>query len=119
MLSMSTVPEGFVTVAEMAEILGYGSLDGLKRRIRVLRELGLVQDVGKPPEEYKAPEDEEDDEADTPVVVIHWLHPRYYLIKQEIPREHFHTVGRPWPKAENSEDAELEEDPDEHEAPVP
>lgn len=64
-----------------AEIFGY-SLEGLRRRLRQLRQQGNLVDVGKPPADYPV-----EAKPTKGKVIILWPNPRTALIHRGAPPE--------------------------------
>jgi DNA-binding Lrp family transcriptional regulator len=61
--------------------LGY-SLEGLRRRLRQLREQGHIVDTGRPPNSYIAKE-----KSKEAVVVLFWPNSKNVLIRSDAPRQ--------------------------------
>ena len=71
----------WLTFDQAAKKFGYNS-KALPRRIRQLRELGYVSDIGNPPAEYAKLKN-------TGQVVILWANPKAAMIKSDAPEELF------------------------------
>jgi hypothetical protein len=68
-----------------AEKFGY-SVVGLRRRIRQLREMKLVVDLGRPPEDYKVSK-----RIDPNKVTVLWANPQTALISNASPARLFNS----------------------------
>ena len=64
-----------------AESFGYAHKESLRRRLRQLRERGLVRDIGRPPASY-ATEARNQDAA----ITVMWPNPKTALIRSDAPR---------------------------------
>ena len=74
-----------------AEQFGYAHKESLRRRLRQLRERGLVQDIGRPPASY----DTTKQKNDAPIVVM-WPNPKTALLSSNAPGELLQSKrGRP------------------------
>ncbi len=72
----------WIPIKDAVEQFGYYSNDNLNRRLRQLRNQGLVIDLGDPPDRYPA--------GDIPVkgkVSLLWANPRAFLIHKDAPEE--------------------------------
>lgn len=65
--------EQWISIPQAAKLFGYKQPDSIRRRLRQLRERGLVQDLGNPPQEY-APSNE------PRPVRIYWVNPVTMLL---------------------------------------
>ena len=74
-----------------AEYFGYAHKESLRRRLRQLRERGLVRDIGRPPARY-ATEAQGQDAA----ITVMWPNPRTALIRSDVPGDILEAKrGRP------------------------
>ncbi len=64
-----------------AERFGYGHHESLRRRLRQLRQLGYVVDIGTPPADYTV-----SDRAYEGKVNIMWPNPKTALIRSDTPK---------------------------------
>jgi hypothetical protein len=64
-----------------AERFGYNHAESLRRRLRQLRALGYVVDIGRPASDY--PARKHSDQHD--IVVIMWPNPKTALIRSDAP----------------------------------
>ena len=63
-----------------AEQFGYAHKESLRRRLRQLRERGLVRDFGRPPAAYQKVEQREE----VPITLM-WPNPKTALLHREAP----------------------------------
>jgi hypothetical protein len=72
----------WIPMKKAIQRFGYYSNNNLNRRLRQLRESGLVLDWGDPPEKYPVSH-----EATTGKIVLLWASPRAFLIRHDAPKE--------------------------------
>ena len=65
-----------------AEQFGYAHKESLRRRLRQLRERGLVRDFGRPPDPYQNLEKGEE----VPITIM-WPNPKTALLHRDAPSE--------------------------------
>ena len=65
-----------------ARRFGYSHRESLRRRLRQLRELGYVIDIGTPPTSYRR-----SDKAESGEVVLMWPNPKTALLRSDAPPE--------------------------------
>jgi hypothetical protein len=65
---------------DAAKKYGYSHVESLRRRIRDLREQGLVVDIGKPPLPYKLGNNEAQN-----MIIIYWPNHNTALIRSDAP----------------------------------
>ena len=65
-----------------ADHFGYAHKESLRRRLRQLRERGLVLDIGRPPNAYQKVETKEE----APITLM-WPNPKTALLKRDAPPE--------------------------------
>ena len=65
-----------------ADHFGYAHKESLRRRLRQLRERGLVHDIGRPPDAYQKAEPKEE----APITLM-WPNPRTALLHRDTPPE--------------------------------
>ena len=65
-----------------ADHFGYAHKESLRRRLRQLRKLGLVRDIGRPPAAYESAEQKE-----VAPIIIMWPNPRTALLHRDAPPE--------------------------------
>lgn len=72
----------WLPLEEAANRYGYAHKESISRRLRQLRKLGHVADIGRPPEQYaNGPKPEK------AAIVLMWPNPTAALIHQEAPAE--------------------------------
>ena len=65
-----------------AERFGYAHQESLRRRLRQLRERGLVRDIGRPPANYATNEPPQDT-----AITIMWPNPKTALLRSDAPED--------------------------------
>lgn len=77
----------WLSMPQAVEKYGYSNANSLRRRLRQLRELGQVEDLGAPPEEIRAG-------GKGPVRIL-WANPKSMMLGADAPAELLNPkVGR-------------------------
>ena len=79
---MQTGIEGWLTLDIAAKQFGFAHKESLSRRLRQLRERGMVRDIGRPPMPYRDTEQQED-----AAITIVWPNPKTALLRNDAPQE--------------------------------
>ena len=79
---MSANSTEWLPLAVAAQRFGYSHRESLRRRLRQLRELGHVSDIGSPPASYRR-----SDTAHGGKVVLMWPNPKTALLRSDAPSE--------------------------------
>ena len=77
---MNKQNEEWLPLDVAAKRLGYAHKESLRRRLRQLRDRGLVNDIGRPPAAYQKGEPNEK----APITLI-WPNPKTALLNREAP----------------------------------
>ena len=77
-LNMDTKKLCWLSLDDAATHFGYNHPESFRRRLRQLRKLGYIEDIGKPPSKYKV-----SDRVSSDKLVIMWPNPKTALIHCE------------------------------------
>jgi hypothetical protein len=71
----------WLSLDEAAKHFGYSHPENLRQRLRELRRRGKVDDIGKPPSEYKVSK-----KASKDKIVVYWLNPKTAMLRIDVPK---------------------------------
>ena len=79
------IDENWMPLNQASIHYGYKNLESFRRRLRQLRRLGLVVDIGNPPPDYPNINNPENDHK----ITVWWFNPKLAFVQTNLPLDLF------------------------------